>query len=187
MPTLVPPTTDVHASFLEAVAESRADPMYLLGVRFTDAAGELAAPGRFAAYVESLRADALEEAARPAGHVPATILWLIDGADFLGRLSIRHRLTPQLLELGGHIGYGVRPSARRRGHATQMLLDAMPVSCGLGINPALVTCDADNLGSRKVIEAVIKDFGGWFEDRRGVKLRFWVATSRGDDGGRADR
>jgi predicted acetyltransferase len=36
-----------------------------------------------------------------------------------------------------------------------------------------VTCDDDNAGSRKVIEAA----GGEFEDQRGVKLRYWVPTS----------
>lgn len=181
MPSLVSPTTDVHASFLEAVAEEEDDPTYLIGMRFEAVGDELATPAGFAAYVGAVRADALETTPRPPGYVPATVMWLVDDHEFLGRVSIRHRLTPQLLELGGHIGYGVRRSARRRGHATQMLVDALPTACGLGINPALVTCDADNLGSRKVIETAMKEFGGWFDDRRGIKLRFWISTSRGGD------
>ena len=178
MPRLIPPTTTVHRSFMEALAESPADPMYLVGMRFGDAAAELSDPAEFATYVETVIADAQEKAPRPAGYVPSTVLWFVEDDEFLGRLSIRHRLTPQLLELGGHIGYGVRPSARRRGHATQMLIEALPIACDLGINPALVTCDADNIGSRKVIEAAVKDFGGWFDDRRGIKLRYWISTSR---------
>lgn len=56
-----------------------------------------------------------------------------------------------------------------------MLRAALPVVAGLGIDRALVTCDVDNVASRKVIEAC----GGEFEDQRGGKLRFWVATSPG--------
>ena len=44
---------------------------------------------------------------------------------------------------------------------------------GLGIDPALITCDEDNIGSQKVI----KSNGGQFDDQRGVKLRFCVPPS----------
>jgi predicted acetyltransferase len=96
----------------------------------------------------------------------------VDGDEWLGRLSIRHALTPALLELGGHIGYMVRPSARRKGYATQMLTQSLPIAAGLGIDPALVTCDNDNDASRKVIQAA----GGEFDDERHGKLRYWVPT-----------
>jgi predicted acetyltransferase len=101
-----------------------------------------------------------------------TTLWWIESDVYLARIAIRHRLTPWLLEQGGHIGYDVRPSARRQGHATAMLRAALPVVAGLGIRRALVTCDHDNVGSRKVIEAC----GGVFEDRRADKLRYWIET-----------
>jgi predicted acetyltransferase len=51
-----------------------------------------------------------------------------------------------------------------------MLARTLPVAAALGIDPVLITCDEDNIGSRKVIEAN----GGQFDDQRGVKLRFWV-------------
>ena len=105
--------------------------------------------------------------------MPATELWWVDGDAFLGRLSIRHRLTPLLLEVGGHIGYDVRPSARRLGHATAMLGAALPVASALAIDPALLTCDVTNVASRKVIERN----GGRLEDERAGKLRFWVPTA----------
>jgi predicted acetyltransferase len=54
--------------------------------------------------------------------------------------------------------YDVRPSARRRGHATAMPAPALPVARGLGIDRVLVTCDVSNTGSRKVVEA---NGGGW--------------------------
>jgi predicted acetyltransferase len=54
-----------------------------------------------------------------------------------------------------------------------MLAAALPVARSLGIDPALLTCDADNIASRKVIEAN----GGMLEDSRHGKLRYWVPTS----------
>ena len=179
MPQLCPPTTQVHLSFLAAMAEFQAEGRgggadnSMIGRDIRDGGGEWSDPGVFSEYVARVVGQAREDAPRPAWMVPSTTLWWVDGADYLGRISIRHRLTPTLLEWGGHIGYDVRPSARRRGHATAMLAAARPVAARLGIDPALVTCDLDNTGSRKVIEAN----GGVLEDQRAGKLRFWVPTS----------
>jgi predicted acetyltransferase len=104
--------------------------------------------------------------------VSGTYLWMVDGETVVGRVSLRHELTPWLLEVGGHIGYAVRPSARRRGYASEALRLMLQVAAERGIDPALVTCDEDNVGSRRVIEAN----GGVLEDLRGGKLRFWVPT-----------
>lgn len=177
-PILVQPTTHVHQSFLMAMEEFRAEgrasalDRTSVGREINEHGATWDDPARFAAFVDALHADATEHALRPAGHVPQTTLWYVDGPEYLGRLGIRHRLTPFLLDQGGHIGYDVRPSTRGRGHATRMLRQALPVAYGLGITDALVTCDTDNVGSRKVIEAA----GGRFEDQRGVKLRYWVRT-----------
>jgi predicted acetyltransferase len=126
----------------------------------------------FQTYTQALRADALEDTPRPDGYVPATTLWWVQDNAYLARIAVRHRLTDFLLEYAGHIGYDVRPSARRQGHATAMLRHMLPIARELGIEQALVTCDAANIGSRKVIETN----GGRLEDERGGKLRFWVDT-----------
>ncbi|NUO61781.1 MAG: GNAT family N-acetyltransferase [Hamadaea sp.] len=132
----------------------------------------LADPAAFARYVANLLAAPLEETPRPRGWVPATTLWWIEDGEFVGRVGIRHRLTPQLRLVGGHIGYDVRPSRRRQGYAGRMLLDALPVAAALDIDPALLTCDDTNIASRKVIEAA----GGRLFEADGGKLRFWVPT-----------
>jgi len=179
MPRLHPPLTRVHASFLTAMEEFQAegrggpDDYSMLGREIRENADRWAEPEDFASYARRLRADTLEESPRPEGHVPATTLWWVDDEEYLGRLTIRHRLTDHLLNVGGHIGYDVRPSARRRGHATAMLAAALPVARGLGIDSALLTCDEDNIASRTVIEAN----GGVLEDKRDGKLRYWVKTS----------
>jgi predicted acetyltransferase len=175
------PTVTVHASFLAAVEELRGegrgepDDDTMLGREVRRFAGIWATSEGFSEYVEALRADSAEEAPRPSGFVPSTTFWWVEGDEYLGRIAVRHRLTERLLEIGGHIGYDVRPSARRRGHATAMLAAVLPEANALGIDPALVTCDTSNVASRKVIEAN----GGVLEDERSGKLRFWVATGRG--------
>jgi predicted acetyltransferase len=175
MPELVVPTTSVQRSFLEAMEEFVAE-----GVEYSQTAAwiEHNAPGwrepeAFATFVEAVKADAEEDSPRPSFHVPCTTLWWVDGEDYLGRIAIRHRLNDFLLDVGGHIGYDVRPTRRREGHATAMLQRALPWALHLGIDPALVTCDQDNAGSVRVIEAA----GGVLEDVRGVKRRYWVPTA----------
>ena len=175
MPELVLPTTSVRESFLEAMDEFVAE-----GAEFSQTAAWIDhnAPGwkdpdAFATFVEAVRADALRETPRPGSYVPCTTLWWVDGDDYLGRLAIRHELNDFLLDVGGHIGYDVRPSRRREGHATEMLKQALPWALGLGIDPALVTCDDDNVGSIRAIEAA----GGVLEDVRRTKRRYWVPTS----------
>lgn len=175
MPELVLPTASVHESFLEAMDEFVAE-----GAENSQTAAwiEHNAPGwrdsaAFAVFVEAVRADALPETPRPEWHVPCTTLWWVDGKTYLGRIAIRHELTDFLLDVGGHIGYDVRPTRRREGHATEMLKGSLPWALALRIDPALVTCDDDNVGSIRVIEHA----GGVLEDVRGTKRRYWVPTS----------
>lgn len=176
MPEFVAPTTDLHDSFLAAMAEftaeRRAGDGSMIGAELTRWAPRWSDPAVFAQYVAAVRADRLEETPRPAGFVPSTTLWWTDADGYVGRLAIRHRLTDSLRQYGGHIGYDVRASRRRRGHATAMLAAALPVAAGLGLDQVLVTCDDTNVGSRTVIERN----GGEFEDQRGAKLRYWIPT-----------
>jgi predicted acetyltransferase len=123
-------------------------------------------------HVDGLLSDVRERRDRPAGWVPSTHLWLIDGDDYLGRLQIRHRLNEYLREQGGHVGYYVVPTHRGRGHASAMFAASLAVAFAVGIDCALVTCDSDNVASRRVIER----HGGLLQDERGGKLRFWVPT-----------
>ncbi|MFC7531714.1 GNAT family N-acetyltransferase [Actinoplanes sp. GCM10030250] len=179
MAQLGTPTVLVHASFLAAMAEF-ADEARGSAADATEIGREIRTFGAswetsegFADYVRWLTDQVREDAPRPEGHVPATNLWLTDGDEYLGRIAIRHRLTDQLRLFGGHIGYDVRPSARRRGHATTMLRGALTVAHGLGITTALLTCDIDNVASRRVIERN----GGVLQDQYENKWRYWVPTA----------
>ena len=171
------PDLSLHASFVEAMrefaAEGRGTPQddSMIGYEIRTYGATWNSTGGFAAYLDRLRADAREDAVRP-GRVPSTTFWWCEDDAYLGRIAIRHRLNDWLLEVGGNIGYDVRPSARRLGHATAMLRAVLPETKRLGIDPALITCDVDNVASRKVIEHA----GGVLEDERHGKLRYWVPT-----------
>jgi predicted acetyltransferase len=179
VPEFSEPTTGVQESFLAAMAEFQtegrgaASDESAIGREIRDYGATWHTPAGFAAYVRDLRAQAFAGTPLPDGLVPCTTLWWIDGPEYLGRLAIRHRLNAWLLNAGGHIGYDVRPSARRRGHATAMLGAALPRARNVGLDRVLVTCDDDNVASRKVIESC----GGVFEDQRGRKLRYWLDTA----------
>jgi len=179
MPVLISPEVRLRRSFAEALDEFReegrgsSDDNSNIGRYLREEVSATGDDEAFAEFVAAVRAERLEDTPRPDGFVPTTELWWVEGDEFLGRIGIRHRLTPMLLEMGGHIGYDVRRSARRRGHATEMLHQALRIAHELGIDPALITCDMDNIGSRSVIEAN----GGVLEDERRSKLRFWTPTS----------
>lgn len=169
MPLLIAPDARFHSSWLEGAAEFD-------GAR-QDGAGaedwpleELNDGGSFRRFVDALLADALPASPRKPGYVPCTYLWIVEGGTFLGSLAIRHELNEFLLEQGGHIGYSVRPSARRRGYASAALAAALPVARTLGISRVLLTCDEDNAGSR----ATIEKNGGVHEDTRNGKRRYWI-------------
>ncbi len=190
MPWLAPPDVRYQNSFLDAVAEFIAEGgegQRFAGLGVLAAVGsfpgevftadELRQESTFSAYVDRLHEVSLPETPLPAEIVASTTLWWVEGDDYLGRLSIRHRLTQWLLDFGGHIGYAVRPSARRQGHATAMLAASLPWAAELGIESALVTCDDTNVASRRTIEAN----GGILQDQREEKLRYWLPTTKGGD------
>jgi predicted acetyltransferase len=180
---LAAPAPRFHTSFLAALTEYYGEGRH----RELDLAA-LTRPEAFAAYVQALLDDvehpgAPDRYVRRAfgvridppvdGYVPQTVLWWVGGDEFLGRINIRHRLNRSLLWRGGNIGYEIRPSARRQGHATAMLAATLPLAAALGIHEARMDCDVDNVASRRVIEKN----GGVFEREEHGSLFFLVPTS----------
>ena len=70
----------------------------------------------------------------------------------VGAVNIRHELNDYLLNYGGHIGDGVRPSERRKGYATKIIGLALKECQKLNIDKVLLVCDKDNIGSAKSIK-----------------------------------
>lgn len=88
----------------------------------------------------------------PAYWVPSTTYWLVDDNIFVGHVNIRHILNESLKKIGGHIGYAIRPSYRRKGYGAAILVLALLKAKELGLNKVLLTCDTTNDASRKIIE-----------------------------------
>jgi len=110
----------------------------------------------------------------PEGWVPSTTSFLVDEGRILGVSNLRHWLTPHLLEHGGHVGYSVRPSERNRGHATRLLRNAARKARRLGVERLLVTCDADNIASARVIERCGGDLENEVPTDDAPIRRYWI-------------
>ncbi|WP_156291940.1 GNAT family N-acetyltransferase [Oceanobacillus salinisoli] len=112
----------------------------------------------------------------PDGWVPDSTYWLVNEEKrVLGVVNIRHQLTGPLLRSGGHIGYGIRPSERRKGYATKLLTLSLEKARNLGIGHVLVVCDKTNTGSLKVImkNGGVED-SDFVEDDGNIVKRFWI-------------
>ncbi|MFF2195867.1 GNAT family N-acetyltransferase [Streptomyces sp. NPDC058157] len=172
MPELITPSARLHASWLDAQAEWGADAhMDGAGLGADD---DVESAEGFAAWTERLRRQADRTAAVEQGRVHATYWWIAEGDTYLGAIDLRHYLNAFLLDAGGHIGYSVRPSARRRGLAGRALGQVLHEARLMGMDRVLLTCDPGNEPSRRTIEGA----GGVLEDVRdtlvGPKRRYWV-------------
>ncbi|MGF7235916.1 MAG: GNAT family N-acetyltransferase [Frankia sp.] len=163
-PALVPPTADVKVSYLvgeQADCLVRGTPTDWLGPASEDFDGLVAA----------------RRGIHTRWGVPCTISWYISGDYYLGTLVLRHRLTPELADLGGHIGYHVVAPWRRQGHATRMLADGLDLCRRHGLQRVLLTTAPDNAPSRRVILAN----GGVPDGRRHGEDHFWISLGQDSD------
>ncbi len=117
--------------------------------------------------------------------VPQLDFFLLrDGATILGRSGLRLWLTSNLEDIGGHIGYRIRPSERHKGYGTRLLAMTLAQARQHGLREVLLTCDSDKTGSRRIIERN----GGQLASERvspqsGVLVaRYWIHIhADGDD------
>ncbi|MFI5844655.1 GNAT family N-acetyltransferase [Catenuloplanes sp. NPDC051500] len=157
MPELIPPTTDLHAAWLTAHREwgpgRHEDGFGLLPTdRPETAAG-------FAAWIARLE----------AGSATATCRWIVEGDEVLGGIALRHELTAATAALG-HIGYGVKPSARGRGIGSFALSRMLEHARTLGLDRVLLVCLVGNTASARLIER----HGGLLESEPDVVRRYWI-------------
>lgn len=113
------------------------------------------------------------------GLVPSSVFFCLDEDRniMVGAIDIRHYLNEYLLNYGGHIGDGIRPSERRKGYATKMIGLALEECRKLNMDKVLLVCDKDNIGSAK---SIINN-GGIIENEvlEGGKLiqRYWICCT----------
>ena len=108
------------------------------------------------------------------GFVTAHTFFALDNDKIVGIINARHELNDYLLNLGGHIGYSVRKSERRKGYAKKMLNYTSEFLFSLGLDKILITCNKNNIASKRTI----KSCGGILENEvieaTRTTLRYWI-------------
>lgn len=121
------------------------------------------------------------EYAKSIDRCPGKTYFLIRKNDnkLIGMINIRHHLTPKMLVHGGHIGYGIRPTERRKGYnKINLYLGLLKALEEFNLDKVMLDCDVKNLGSDKTIQAL----GGVLErtdidDYDGVLTNvYWINT-----------
>jgi predicted acetyltransferase len=110
------------------------------------------------------------------GWVEADYYMMVREGDIrvLGMINFRHFLNDHLAEIGGHIGYHVRPSERDRGYAKAMLALCLQKCTEFGLDRVLITCTNDNVASRQVILANGGVFDRTTKDGDLTLERYWI-------------
>ncbi len=175
MTALARPTMELYETWADCVREFEQEPghihasaMWLLD-REPETSREYCAE-----LIAAIEANADASRVQPVGIVPADTYWVTDQVSdrtvVVGFLQLRHTLNDRLREIGGHIGYSIAPSHRRRGHAARALRLALTRAHELRLVRALVTCHDDNPASARTIESA----GGVLEDTRSGVHRYWI-------------
>jgi len=129
----------------------------------------------FLKYIERLESE-FKEGYGDKEKIHLEHLWFVDGEKYIGTVLLRHQLNENLLQIGGNITYEIRPTERRKGYGTKMLELALIEVKKRGLDKVLITCDEDNIGAKKIIEANggVQDIPFFKEGMRVKKLRYWV-------------
>ncbi len=142
---LIRPTTELKDTFLAGLAEFQQEGLaWVLDLNIDELKKDF----------EKFVASELTKRTLWTKDIPVeeTEMWAVLEGQYVGRISIRHKLNADLRVMGGHIGYDTRPTYRGQGIASSMLKLALPIAKQLGITEALLTCNDDNVSSIKVIE-----------------------------------
>ncbi|MEY9966070.1 putative acetyltransferase [Streptacidiphilus sp. MAP12-16] len=175
MPELIAPTARLHPVWLEARDEwgpgVHEDGF---GLQPSD---EVDSPAGFAAWVARLAGESDPRKPLEAGRVRCTYRWIVEGDRVLGGIALRHELNDFVLRVG-HIGYGIRPSSRRRGLAAWALGRMLDEARALGLERVLIICEVDSIASAKTIErhgGVLEDVLEGVQDTGlGTVRRYWI-------------
>ncbi|MDI4584145.1 GNAT family N-acetyltransferase [Oenococcus sp. UCMA 14587] len=104
--------------------------------------------GNFDQYINTLEKQG-QGINLPKGWVAQSTFWLVDDkSNVLGVTRIRR----QALEFGGNIGYDISPSYRKKGYGSSILKLALIKTSEMNLGKAIVTCEAENIASKKIIE-----------------------------------
>ena len=97
-----------------------------------------------------------EEYAKSVGRCQSRTFLLIRENDnkIVGTINVRWNLNEAMLRFGGHIGYGIRPTERRKGYNKINLYLGMLEAKKVGLEKVMLDCDVNNLGSDKTLKVL---------------------------------
>lgn len=97
-----------------------------------------------------------EEYAKKLGRCQSKTFLLIRENDnkIIGTINVRWNLSEEMKQFGGNIGYGIRPTERRKGYNKINLYLGLIEAQKLGLNKVMLDCDVYNLGSAKTMQAL---------------------------------
>ena len=125
-------------------------------------------------WVKFVENTKYKETVTPGFVTAHTFLAVNDTDKSVGVINARHELNDYLLNFGGHIGYSVRKSERRKGYGKKMLNYISEFLFSLGLEKVLITCDKKNIPSKRTIESC----GGILEneiiEESRITLRYWI-------------
>ncbi len=112
----------------------------------------------------------------PAGFVPSTTYWLVDGGEIVGVSNLRHFLNDRIRYAGGHIGLGIKPSKRGKGLSNLLLKLTIAKAVELGIHPIHIHCHKENIASARMIMSNGGKLESEIEEAGEVVQRYLVNT-----------
>ena len=133
----------------------------------------------FEEWLKAIVDNSFEETVRQ-GFVPSSTYLAVRVEDdkLLGMIDIRHKLNEYLFNFGGHIGYSIRKSERRKGYAKEMLGQSLGKCREMGLDKVLITCDKENIASA----STIKSQGGVLENEVNeedeIVQRYWINLNK---------
>lgn len=111
-------------------------------------------PGRLVDGDLELRLAETRPAFPDKGLVPSYTFHMVrtGTAQRMGSISLRIGNTPRVLLYAGHIGYGVSKPFRGHRYAARSVRLLLPLAARHGLDPLWITCNPDNIASRRSIE-----------------------------------
>ncbi|MEF9981777.1 MAG: GNAT family N-acetyltransferase [Glutamicibacter sp.] len=184
---LIEPSAALHASFMRSTTEWAGAEQDGASVFYAAKYGwDLRNAEDFAQWVQLLKDLEKPHFTPPDGFVAQSTLWLAHDDEYLGAVSLRHELGNDFLrEVGGHIGYGIRPGARGNRLARTALAGSLEQARSLGLPRVLLTCNDSNTASARTIEACggvlervtpVAEIGPRFGSTEDLR-RYWIELS----------
>lgn len=94
-----------------------------------------------------------EEYAKKYGRCQSKTFLLIRKNDnkLIGMINVRWNLTEEMKRFGGNIGYGIRPTERRKGYNKINLYLGLLEAKKLGLDKVMLDCETSNIASSKTM------------------------------------